>query len=144
MTALEQASELIKKHEGFSNTCYKCPAGFDTIGYGRLCDQKFKDSGLTRAEGEYLLANDLTKTDKELNKNFSWYEHLDVNRKAAMIDLAYNMGITRLLGFKKTLSLLAEKKYEKAAIELLDSKYAADVGRRAVTISNIIKTGNIL
>jgi len=143
MEALEKASELIKKHEGFSNTVYKCPAGYWTIGFGRLCDPQFKISGLTRAEGEYLLANDLTKTDKELNKNFPWYEYLDVNRKAALIDLAYNIGITRLLDFKKTLTFLAEKKYTEAAAELLDSKYAVDVKGRAETISNIIKTGNL-
>ena len=143
MTALEQASQLIKNHEGFSNTAYRCPAGYLTIGFGRLCDPQFKDSGLTRAEGEYLLANDLTKTDKELNKNFPWYEHLDANRKAALIDLAYNIGITKLLDFKKTLAFLAEKKYPEAAAELLKSKYADDVKGRALTISNIIKTGNL-
>jgi hypothetical protein len=55
--------------------------------------------------------------------------------------LAYNVGTTTLLKFKKTLQYLEDGSYEEAAKEVLDSRWADQVGRRAIFISNVFLTG---
>jgi lysozyme len=57
--------------------------------------------------------------------------------------MTYNLGMTRLLGFKKMLEAFADADFEEAALQMIDSKWADQVGKRADTLANIIKFGYI-
>lgn len=133
---MNRLKRLLIKHEGFENKPYEDSLGNLTIGVGRNLSQ-----GLTRDEVLFLLNNDIARCDRELKNNFRWYFDLCRTRQEAMIDLCFNLGITRLLTFKKALAAMAELDYDKAAEEILDSKYATQVGRRAITVSEMIRTG---
>ncbi len=132
-----KAKELIKVHEGYRSHPYRCTSGKLTIGYGR----NLEDNGITVEEASIMLKHDVACAVSDLRANIEDFEDLDYARKAALVDLCFNMGINRLLKFRKMLAALKVKDYETAAKELLNSRYAKQVKGRANTIANIIETG---
>tara|TARA_R110002110_G_scaffold366894_1_gene576900 strand:- start:196 stop:615 length:420 start_codon:yes stop_codon:yes gene_type:complete len=132
--------EMLRKHESVETHAYKCSANKTTIGVGRNID-KNGGIGLSQMEIDYLLANDIKRVEAELSQAFSWYDDLNDARKDAMMDICFNLGLPRLMLFKKSLAAMSNRHYEIAAIELLDSRWARQVGQRAITISEIIRTG---
>ena len=144
-------------NEGCKLRSYRCPAGKLTIGIGRNLD----DNPLTEDEicyvghngrslfisndqAAYLCRNDIARVKKELDKHLPWWCDLNVDRQFVMIDLCFNMGINTLLTFKKTLNSIAQGYYEQAATQLLQSKYAKQVGKRAERNAYCLKYGTYL
>lgn len=134
------AKDLIKKHEGFDSFAYKCTSGKWTIGYGRNIDRA-GGRGISAIEAEYLLDNDLSQITTELTKTFDWFAGLGHIRKAAIIDMAYQLGMAGFKGFKQTIALLSIGNFEKASEQMLLSKWAKQTPERAKDISSIIRTG---
>lgn len=131
--------EQLKRHEGIRTHAYLCTDGKITVGVGRNVDDD-GGLGLSISEIEFLLANDIQRCRLEL-EGFSWFDDLDSVRQDAMINMCFNLGMTRLLGFKKALARMAEANYEYAANEFLDSLWARQVGNRADEIADMILTG---
>jgi lysozyme len=129
--------EQLKDFEGLELKAYQCTAGKTTIGLGRNLD----DYGITEEEAYYLAKNNINELEEELDRAISWWRQLDDARQRALINLSYNVGTTTLLKFKKTLQYLEDGSYEEAAKEVLDSRWADQVGRRAIFISNVFLTG---
>ena len=117
---------------------YECQAGKLTIGIGHNLD----DNGITRAESRYILENDLKKVYLELQTNFDWFEQLSIIRASVLINMCFNLGITRLLRFKKTLRYLKANNFEMTAKEMLDSKWAKQVGKRALRLSEQMRSNS--
>ena len=132
--------EMLRKHEGVETHAYVDTVGKVTIGVGRNID-KNGGIGLSQREIDYLLASDVERVEAELSRAFEWYDSLNDARKDAMMDMCFNLGLPRLMLFKKSLAAIFNRHYEIAAVELLDSLWARQVGQRAVTISEIIRTG---
>lgn len=132
--------EQLKRHEGVRTHAYKCSADYITVGVGRNIDE---DGGLGLSDDEidYLLANDIKRCKQELVA-LSWFVDLDEVRQDALINLCFNLGLTRLLGFRNAMAAMAEGDYEKAADEFLDSRWATQVGRRAIEVTNMIRSGS--
>lgn len=124
-------------HEGVRSKVYKDHLGILTIAVGR----NLEDRGLSDDEIDYLLANDIQIVENELDNGLSWWRDLDEVRQRALADLAFNMGLPRLHGFVKMLDGLQRRDYHAAADELLDSKYAKQVGARSERVANMIRTG---
>ena len=142
----------LKKHEGCVLHPYICPAGKLTIGIGRnVMDNPFTDeeriavgdwqNGITKEAAHMLCRNDISKCITQLRQHVPFFDKLDKERKYALIDLCYNMGIKTLLTFKKTLANIGCGNYKIAAEQLLQSKYAKQVGDRALRIAKLIETG---
>lgn len=129
--------DQIKRHEGYRRKPYKCTAGKLTIGIGRNLD----DVGISEREALYLCTNDLENSDKELSKNLIWYLGASKRRRQAMINLHFNMGMAKLMQFKNFLQAMKDGDYETAAKELLNSKYAKQVGKRADELADQIRAG---
>jgi len=134
-------SKLIKqlrRHEGVRSHVYVCSAGYETIGVGR----NIAESGLGLSEDEidYLLENDVKRCKQELIA-LSWFTDLDSVRQDAMVNLCFNLGMTRLMTFKKALAAMAIGDYSTAADEFMDSKWATQVGSRADEVTEMIRTG---
>jgi lysozyme len=55
--------------------------------------------------------------------------------------MIFNLGIARFSAFKKTISLIEEGSYSEAAQEMLDSRWANQVGSRANELSEMMRTG---
>lgn len=134
MTMLER---WIGHHEALRLFPYKCPADKLTIGYGR----NLEDRGISADEAYYMLKNDIKKCQQEL-AHFDWYVGQPVCVQEALVNMCFNLGLPRLLGFKKMISALLKRDYTQAAIEALDSKWAKQVGNRAKDVAVYIRYGN--
>ena len=60
--------------------------------------------------------------------------------KDVVYEMCYQLGINGVSKFKKTLAYMQDKKYDKAAVEMLDSLWAKQTPNRAIKLSNIIKS----
>jgi lysozyme len=137
---MSQLIRLLNLHEGRSRFAYLCTAGKITAGVGRNLD---KDGGLGLSEQEidYLLQNDIDRISGELHKAFRWFGSLNAPRRAAMIDLCFNLGLTRLMSFRKALAAMAEQDYQRAADEFMASRWSQQVGQRALRVTGMIRSG---
>lgn len=131
--------EQLRKHEGVRSHAYKCTANMITVGVGRNIDEN-GGIGLSDDEIDYLLANDIKRCQAELLA-FSWFVDLDSVRQDAMTNLLFNLGMTRLLGFKNALSAMERSDFKTAATEFMDSRWAQQVGYRADEVCEMISTG---
>lgn len=133
--------ETLKRHEGVKAFAYRCSSDKLTIGVGRCIDED-GGIGLSDDEIEYLLMNDIARCDKELEGAYDWYRDLNKPRRDAMINLCFNLGLTRLRGFVKALEAMSRGQYDLAADEFLDSRWADQVGDRAVEVTELIRVGD--
>jgi lysozyme len=131
---------MLKRHEGMKHFVYDDHLGYATIGVGR-CIEKNVGLGLSHDEIEYLLQNDINRCIQELDSNFTWYRNLSEARRDAMINLCFNLGLPRLKKFVKALAAMEAGNYEEAAVEFLDSRWAKQVGTRALEVTHMIRSG---
>lgn len=130
--------EQLKRHEGMRLKPYKCTAGKLTIGYGR----NLEDKGISKHEAELMLSNDIHEVQDELTKRLPVYFKLNQARKDALANMGFNLGVTGLLKFKKMISALESGDYNLAAAEMLDSRWASQVGQRSKELAEQIRTGS--
>ena len=132
--------ELIRKRlidfEGLVLKSYTCPTGYISVGVGR----NLETNGITEEEAMYLLNNDISTVIKKLDKHWIAWRKLDIKAQYICIDLVFNMGINSFMSFRKTRAYMELGEWEKAGDELLNSKYAEQVGRRALFNSEQLKS----
>ena len=136
----DQLVNQIKRHEGLVKHAYQDHLGYWTIGYGRLIDEKL-GGGISIDEASFLLRNDITKCYNDLAYAHPWIDDLDAARRDVLINMCFNMGLTRLSKFVKTLAAIRAGEYEVAASEMLDSRWASQVGKRANELAEQMVTG---
>lgn len=130
--------EQLARDEGFRPHAYQDSVGKLTIGIGRNLD----DVGISHEEALVLLANDVKCARILLADRLPWtVTALDEARKGVLINMCFNMGIFRLLEFKQFLAALQAADYKLAAAQMLDSKWAKQVGGRAQRLAAQIETG---
>ena len=139
---MEQLIEMLKRHEGVKSHVYKCSAGYESIGVGRNISKT--GLGLSEDEVQYLLESDISRVIKELSSEYPWFNALDDVRKDAMIDISFNLGATRLRGFKRALAAMDAADYKTASLEFLDSKWSRDVKGRSTELAYMIEMGEYL
>lgn len=127
----------LRLHEGERLKPYRCTAGKLTIGVGRNLD----DRGITSDESAYLLNNDIDSHWIELLEHLPWVETLDEVRQRVMLDMAFNLGISGLLTFRRTLGHIKAGDYALASSAMLNSLWAKQVGQRAKRLAAMMKTG---
>ena len=141
MTELEKVTKQeearIALHEGLRLTPYRCTAGKLTIGIGRNLD----DKGITKEEAYYLLRNDLKECHRQCCEAFWWYGEMDLVRQSIIKEMCFNMGLGGLQKFKNMLLACSLKNYREAAKQMLASRWATQVGKRAQTMAKIMETG---
>ena len=135
---MSKLSEQLRIHEGVRSHVYLCTAGYETIGVGRNIAES--GIGLSDDEIDYLLENDIKRCKQEL-VSLSWFPDLDPVRQDAIVNLCFNLGLTRLMGFQNAIGAMAVGDYEKAADEFLDSRWAKQVGQRSLDVAHMIRTG---
>tara|TARA_Y100000114_G_scaffold101748_1_gene94924 strand:+ start:816 stop:1238 length:423 start_codon:yes stop_codon:yes gene_type:complete len=128
---VEKLKDQLILHEGLELKSYKCSAGYITLGVGR----NVEELGITEDEARYLLDNDILRVSRELDDNIPWWRDLSEVRQRVLLDLCFNLGISRFLQFEKTLAAAKQGRYEDCAEEMMDSRWARQVGTRATRLS---------
>ncbi|PAF53240.1 hypothetical protein BKH42_06850 [Helicobacter sp. 13S00482-2] len=139
------ALEFIKSHEGYRAQSYTDTRSIETIGYGRnlqahpLSEEEQRDILLnnnkySKKQAEAWLIAHLEILEKELS-TYTWFNKLDGIRQGIILDMAYNLGIPRLLLFKKMILALNSGDYIGASKEMLNSGWAIQTKDRAVNLS---------
>jgi lysozyme len=134
----QQLREQLERHEGLRLKPYKDTVGKLTIGIGRNLD----DKGISREEAFTLLDNDIAEVVRQLEQ-VDEYQALDEIRQTVLANLCFNVGFKGIIGFKRMWRALAKRDYAAAAAEMLDSKWAKQVGRRATELAEIMRTGEV-
>ena len=127
--------ERIKHHEGYRSQVYKCTEGYDTIGYGFA----IKDLELDEDIAEMILMRKLDLLMNRIQKTFNWWRSAEDEVKNVVVEMCYQLGVSGFSKFKKTIDHLENKRYGKASVEMLDSRWAKQTPNRAIELSNIIK-----
>ncbi|MCF6435196.1 MULTISPECIES: glycoside hydrolase family protein [Pseudoalteromonas] len=128
--------EQIKKHEGYKQYPYYCTGGKLTIGYGRNLD----DNGVGEEEAEQLLAHDVQEARAGVKRRID-VSKCNEARMAVLINMAFNLGLNGLMGFKKMLTHVERGNFEQAALEMLNSRWANQVPNRANELAKQMLTG---
>lgn len=135
----------LRRDEGVKYKPYKDTVGIWTIGVGHNMEAKPipKDwtFPLTDAQVDQLLAGDLQDVFKDLDNALPWWRNLSYVRQRALANMCYNLGITRLLGFKNTLSYIQSARWKDAAQGMMSSKWAKQVGNRATRLAEMMVKG---
>lgn len=132
--------EQLRRDEGVVPHAYKDSLGYLTIGVGFLIDKK-KGGRLPDEVCDYWLNYEIREKRKELIANLPWFTTLSQARQGVLLNMAFNLGTTGLLNFKETLALVESGKYSDAAKEMLNSRWANQVGKRADRLSRQMQTG---
>lgn len=125
------------EHEGFHPYPPRRPAGKLTIGIGR----NLEANGISEHEALYMLYNDLCRVRGELESHLPCFAALSEARRIALIDMCFNLGLPDFLGFERMLAALNAGDYDRAAREMLDSKWARQVRQRAYVLAEQVRVG---
>lgn len=129
--------ESIKVHEGLRLKAYQDSEGIWTVGYG----QNLQELEIDEALAEHWLEESILKAE-QYAKNYSFYDALSQPRKDVLIEMIFNMGPSRVRGFTNALRAMKGEQWTEAAMEMLDSKWAKQVGNRAKRLAKQMETGN--
>lgn len=128
--------DSVKHHEGLRLRAYQDSVGVWTIGYGR----NLQALQITAQQAEAWLIEDLEAANRKA-ATLAGFHSLSQNRKDVLIEMCFNLGLTRLLKFSRTLASIAGGHYDRAADEMLESKWAKQVGQRARTMAEKMRQG---
>ena len=106
----EKLLDMLTLHEGLELKPYQCTSDKLTIGVGR----NIEDIGITEEEARYLLQNDLDRILKEV-EHWSFLEKLDEVRQAVILDMVFNMGVSKFNAntWVKTFAAIQDEDWEK-------------------------------
>lgn len=128
----------LERHEGLRLKPYRDTVGKLTIGYGR----NLEDVGISRDEADLMLDNDIDQVEQQL-ETVDEYRDLDPVRQTVICNMAFNLGFAGLMGFKNMWAAIGRRDWESVSEEMLNSKWARQVGVRAVELSEIMQTGEV-
>ena len=154
----ETMVERIAEHEGLVLEPYKDSLGISTIGIGRNLEGRGIDDyelmhmnktldeiisdGLTKEEAYYLCNNDLDIVEQELVKQKPLVMDLNEARQMCLVDMGFTLGIPRLMEFKRMWEAIEREDLEWAASEMLNSRWANQVGGRADRLAKVMEDGD--
>ena len=122
--------------EGWKNKPYKDILGILTIGPGFNLEEGFSD-----AELQLIFDHRVTSRYNSLLDSCPIVKELGDARQAALLNMAWQMGIPRLKGFKEMWKALEAHLYTEASKEALDSKWATQTPARAKRVARQLRTG---
>ena len=140
MRDLGNLKESLKKHEGYEPRVYKCPNGFDTIGYGFAIKDLFMDEEIANLILDKKIRGILARIEGDENWD-SWFFDKPEPVQDVLVNMIFQIGFSGVKKFKKTIKYIKEDKLLLAGEEMLDSKWArSDSPNRAKELSDIIKS----
>jgi len=137
MTYLEICQAQLPIDEGVRHKPYRDTVGKLTVGVGRNMD----DVPFSEEEIALMLKNDITNADRDARSLIPSFDSLSEPRKAVLVNMAFNLGRTRLSGFARFLDAVSVGNWANASSEMLQSKWANQVGGRAIRLAKMMREG---
>ena len=140
---MEKLIKLIELEEGWKEHPYRCSEGYPTVGYGFKIGEKdwpIPYFSLPKVAGDAWLLELLVELDNTFSSR-GWYTALSEERKAIIISMAYQMGVSGVLKFKNMIKALEQQDYNTASSEMLDSRWATQTPLRASRHSAQLQSG---
>jgi len=137
--------EQLKVDEGVKYEIYHDHLGYKTFGIGHLVVPQDKEYGspvgtpISEDRVNSIFAEDVEKYISEAKKVFPDLEDKPEEAQQVIVNMCFNMGEPRLSGFKKFITAINNEEWQNASVEMLDSRWANQVGVRATRLSDRIK-----
>lgn len=133
----ETLRQRLMRHEGLRLSLYHDHLGFATIGYGRCLAKR----GISEAEAEFMLDNDIEECKNEVTKALPWVMDLDPARREVLYEMCFQLGLKGLLGFRNTLEAIRLGHWAVAKQGMLNSLWHRQTPNRCEELADIILTG---
>lgn len=135
----DQIKAMIQGHERYMDHIYHDSLGNLTCGWGH---HLVVNSKVPRAAAEAFLERDLMTALADYLALVRQYNlTLGPMRRAVLIDMLFNMGLSKVQGFRRMLAALVAEDYDLAADEMEDSRWHNQVGERAVNLEKMMREG---
>lgn len=126
----------LKRDEGFKGFLYKDPVGVQTIGFGR----NLEDHGITKAEAEYLLRNDIASAVSTANSIFDNFYAMPDAAQRVIVNVIVNTGPAGFRSFRHFIAAVQREDWRSAELELLDSQAAKQLPKRYQRLGKLLRS----
>jgi len=143
---IEALREQLKIDEGVKYEIYKDHLGYPTFGIGHLITEDDPEHGepdgkeISEDRVNEVFATDVAKFVSESKILFPDLDELPDVAQQVIVNMAFNMGRPRLSKFKNFIAGVNDRDWTRAAEEMMDSRWATQVGDRAIRLRNQILT----
>lgn len=147
----ERLKDMLSIHEGVRFKPYKCSAGFNTIGVGHNFDANplpedireylNKHGEITAEMVDRLLDSDIAVAMGSCKRLYPGFSGFSESRQIALVDWLFNLGEGTVRKFQVTNRAINEGRWTDAAVAMLDSRWAKQVGKRSIDITTLIREG---
>ena len=133
----EKLYEEIKADEGEVLEVYLDHLGYPTIGIGHLVTAKDEEFGkppgtaITAERSRELFARDIQSAIEDCERLYGQWHNWPEEVQLIMVNMCFNLGVTRLAKFKNMHNMLSQHKWKEAAAEGRDSRWYRQVTNRA-------------
>ncbi len=132
----------LQGHEGYVDEVYLDSEGEPTCGWGHLLAVGSK---VPLSVSQIFFERDFKQAKADLKTLTSTHSLPNIGqvRKAVLLGMLFQMGLSGVKGFEKMIAALMDKNWNKAADEMLDSKWAKQTSVRAKEAATMMRTGKI-
>ena len=145
---INKLREQLKIDEGVKYEVYDDHLGYKTFGIGHLVKTTDEEYGapvgtpVSEDRVNSVFDEDVETYINESKKVFSNLEDMPQEAQQVIVNMCFNMGAPRLSQFKKFIKAIQDEDWATASVEMLDSRWANQVGSRADRLSDRIKAIN--
>ena len=133
----ERTMQSVRDHEGYEGMPYRDTLGKETIGVGTLLPLTEEEAmlvALCRAHdgtGELAIA---LRSGYDIS-----LVHLPPDVRNVLTEMAFQLGVPRLMGFQRMLRAVRDKRWRDAAAEAMDSRWAKQTPVRAEHVAKVFR-----
>jgi lysozyme len=131
----------LQRHEGIRFDIYLDTEGLKTGGIGHLVNQDDWNVGdeILAVQVDRWFEEDFETAVSDACAVFLNFDSHPDDAKRVCVNMAFNLGRSRLSKFKNMVRYVNEGNYLMAANEMVNSKWYSQVGNRSVELVNIMK-----
>ena len=144
---IDKLREELTFDEGCIDKIYLNHLNYPTFGIGHLILETDPEHGqevgtpVSEERIKECFEKDIQNVFEDLDRNMPWWRDLPSDLVLVMANMSFNLGINRLMKFKNFLSAMQDNDWDKAAVEMLDSRWAIQVGPRAIRLKDRVLKG---
>jgi len=141
---IDKLREQLKIDEGVKYEIYEDHLGYATFGIGHLITDKDPEYGwpvgtkISEDRVNEVFNSDVEKFVNEVKKIFPDLDNKPESIQLVLVNMCFNLGAPRLSKFKKFIAAINNEEWIEAAVEMMDSRWAQQVGPRAMRLKQIV------